>query len=253
MHDPPLHSTSAVLLQPTGRQPTPCCPPKPCRLCSCCRAAHTCACRCPGLPATSAPAAAQSRSNAAGSSSSSTKTATSSRPAAGARSSVSAATHQQLHRLLAAHSHVRRDLLVTADGPLAHGVARLAEHGLLAGQLLQHVQAGRQAGRRRQMSGGARTAASESMQPTHARHAQRQWRQQQAAAVSAAALGSSARPGKRMQTWPLPQHRPPAAATGAYLSGLLQAISALAGAAVQHQLRDADVPHGVAGLLVSHL
>ena len=56
--------------------------------------------------------------------------------------SARSATHQQLHRLLAAHGHVGRDLLVTADGPLAHGVARLAKHRLLASQLLQHVRQG---------------------------------------------------------------------------------------------------------------
>jgi hypothetical protein len=43
----------------------------------------------------------------------------------------------------------------------------------------------------------------------------------------------------------------PAPPAAAYLGGLLQAISRLAGAAVEHQLGDADVPHRVAELLLS--
>lgn len=49
------------------------------------------------------------------------------------------APHQQLHRLLAADGDRARDLLITADAERAHSVARLAEHRLLASQLLQHL------------------------------------------------------------------------------------------------------------------
>lgn len=47
---------------------------------------------------------------------------------------------EQLHRLLATDGDGGGDLLVTADGEGAHGVARLAVHGLLAGKLLQDLE-----------------------------------------------------------------------------------------------------------------
>ena len=43
------------------------------------------------------------------------------------------------HRLLAADRHGGRDLLVTPDRERAHRVARLAEDGLLARQLLEDL------------------------------------------------------------------------------------------------------------------
>lgn len=49
------------------------------------------------------------------------------------------AAHQQLHGLLAADGHVARDLLVTTDLERTNGVPGTAEHGLLAGQLLQNL------------------------------------------------------------------------------------------------------------------
>merc|ERR1719247_2004497 len=49
------------------------------------------------------------------------------------------ATLQNLLRLLAAHRHMARDLLVTPDAEGTHGVARLREEGLLAGELLKHL------------------------------------------------------------------------------------------------------------------
>merc|ERR1719261_1683025 len=55
------------------------------------------------------------------------------------RGVVLEATLEDLLRLLAAHRHVRRDLLVTADAELAHGVARLREERLLARELLEHL------------------------------------------------------------------------------------------------------------------
>jgi hypothetical protein len=45
----------------------------------------------------------------------------------------------ELHRLVAADSHERGDLLVAADAEAPHRVARLAVDRLLAGQLLEHL------------------------------------------------------------------------------------------------------------------
>ena len=48
-------------------------------------------------------------------------------------------TYNEGESLLAAHGHVASDLLVTADTEGTHGVAGLGEHGLLAGELLEHL------------------------------------------------------------------------------------------------------------------
>jgi hypothetical protein len=62
-------------------------------------------------------------------------------PPSGARAARQRPSYQQLHGLVATDGHAGADLLVTTDAEGAHGVPGLAIHWLLAGQLLQHLQA----------------------------------------------------------------------------------------------------------------
>ena len=184
--------------------------------------------------------------------------------------------HDKLQRLLAAHGDRRRDLLITPDGEGADRVPRLAKHRLLPRQLLQDLRGARpdlltrflrlDAVRRCGQSSCLPSAVG--CLPLQALHSVLSTCAKQA---STGVSGHSRRStgeqvihitstGRRVRT--RTPHIPRQACkhrlfrrharlrSGSHLCGLLQTIARLSNTDVEHQLRHADLPHGVGYLFL---
>lgn len=132
-----------------------------------------------------------------------------------AERAVGLSNHQQLHGFVAADSDRARDLLVSADGKCPHGVAGTTEHWLLPSQLLQHLSE----------AGDLRLTPLQK-QKRNCTH----WRCQAHDQQKLPQLHSCKR--------------------SPHLGGLLQPIAGLSHAAIENQLLNADLPHGVVQFLV---